>query len=95
MTFGAKRAADGRGNFSWRNVLVAQDQDGAAGMILAYRLPDTPPEFADLHPLEYPLVKLESRVPGSFYINALAVYPAAQGQGYCRVLMQAGPSAIR
>lgn len=88
MTFGAKRAADGSGNFSWRNVLITQDQDGIAGMILAYRLPDTPPDFTDLHPLEYPLVRLEFHVPGSFYINALAVYPYAQGRGYGRLLMQ-------
>lgn len=57
-------------------------------MMLAYRLADTPADFTDLHPLEYSLVKLESLVPGSFYINALAVYPAAQGQGYGRLLMQ-------
>ena len=88
LTFGADLAADGSGNFSWKNVQIAQHQDGAAGMILAYRLNDTPPDFTTLHPLEYPLVKLESRVPGSFYINALAVYPAAQGQGCGRLLMQ-------
>lgn len=88
MTFGADRAAAGSSNFSWRNVRLLQEEHGAAGMILAYRLPDTLPDLRDLHPLEYSLVKLESLVPGSFYINALAVYPGAQGQGYGRLLMQ-------
>jgi ribosomal protein S18 acetylase RimI-like enzyme len=88
VTFGADRVAAGIGNFSWRNVRLLHEQHGTTGMILAYRLPVSPPDFTDLHPLEFPLVKLESLVPGSFYINALAVYPAARGKGYGRLLMQ-------
>jgi ribosomal protein S18 acetylase RimI-like enzyme len=87
IIFGAERAALGSGNFSWRNVNVIRNQQGVTGMVLAYRLPDSPPDFSGLHPLELPLVKLEARVPGSFYINALAVYPVLQGQGYGRRLM--------
>lgn len=85
--FGAEQAALGSGNFSWRNVNVIRNQHGVTGMVLAYRLPDSPPDFSGLHPLELPLVKLEALVPGSFYINALAVYPASQGKGYGRHLL--------
>jgi len=87
LAFGAERAALGSGNFTWRNVHVIHHQNGIAGMVLAYRLPDSPPNFSDHHPLELPLVKLEARMPGCFYINALAVYPASQAQGYGRRLM--------
>jgi ribosomal protein S18 acetylase RimI-like enzyme len=95
LAFGAERAAIGSGNFSWRNVQLLKDSSGIAGMLLAYRLPDTTPDFSDIHPLEYPLVKLEAMVPGSSYINALAVRPKAQRQGYGRHLMeQAHRSAV-
>lgn len=84
---GAERAALGDGNFSWRNVIAIRNQHSVAGMLLAYPLPETPPDFSDLHPLEFSLVKLEALLPGSFYINALAVYPASQGKGYGRHLL--------
>lgn len=87
LAFGAERAAIGGGNFSWRNAHLAVADGAVSGMLLAYRLPDAAPDFSDLHPLEYPLVRLEAQAPGSFYINAIAVYPHAQRRGYGRHLM--------
>lgn len=90
LHFGAQRAAVGSGHFSWRNVHLLKDAKGIAGMLLAYRLTDSAPDFTDLHPLEYALVNLEAKVPGTFYINALAVYPTAQGMGYgCQLMAHA------
>ncbi len=86
--FGAERAAVGSGNFSWRNVHLARHGAAAAGMVLAYRLPEEPPDLADLHPLEVPLVELEACVPGTFYVNALAVYPGTRRQGVGRRLLE-------
>lgn len=88
MAFGAERAAIGSGNFSWRNVRLAKQGGTVHGMVLAYRLPDSEPDGSDAHPLEVPLLALEAQVPGSFYINAVALYPAARGQGFGRQLME-------
>jgi len=59
------------------------------GMILSYRQPD-PYETGPLS--EYPdivrpLVELETRAPGSWYINAVATYKEYRGKGVARKLM--------
>ncbi len=87
LDFGTERAAVGEGGFSWRNAHMMVTGAGVAGMLLAYPLPDSEPDDGDLHPLEYPFVKLEALARGSFYINAVAVYPDARGRGLGRRLM--------
>ncbi|WP_111495309.1 GNAT family N-acetyltransferase [Marinobacter bohaiensis] len=89
LEYGAEKAAGGAQNFSYRNVHLAMDRDRVAGMLLAYRLPDAG-EFEDLDALPdfiRPLVELEQRVPGSYYINMLATYPAYRHQGIGSALM--------
>lgn len=78
------------GSFCYRNAVLAEQGGAVVGMILGYREPDpfelpdldTVPEFAR------PLVELESLVPGSWYLNAIATYPEARGRGHGRRLME-------
>jgi len=86
---GARNVLSETENFSYRNVLLAVMDNEIAGMMLSYRLPPTDeadnlnkyPEFIR------PLVELEQCVPGSYYINMLAVYPNYRNQGVGRALM--------
>lgn len=86
---GARNAASETENFSYRNTWLSFVDGEVAGMLLAYRLPDA--DQSD-NPEDYPkfiqpLIELENRVPGSFYINMLATYPAFRGQGIGAALM--------
>jgi ribosomal protein S18 acetylase RimI-like enzyme len=90
LDYGAQKAASETGNFSYRNVHVAVIRKNVAGMLLAYRLP----EVQDAESLEEypdfirPLIELEHFVPGSFYINMLAVFPKYRNKGVGSALMR-------
>jgi ribosomal protein S18 acetylase RimI-like enzyme len=58
-------------------------------MVLSYRLDDPyePGDLPDVPAFIRPLLELESEAPGSWYINAVAVAPEAEGRGYGRQLM--------
>jgi len=90
VDYGAQKAASETGNFSYRNVYVAEIRNSVAGMILAYRLPDVQEaESLEEYPdFIRPLIELEHRVPGSFYINMLAVYPRYRNKGVGSALMR-------
>lgn len=85
LDVGTERAARDDADFSYRNAVVAEVDGEAAGMLLAYIL--AAPGAAELAalprvpPLLRPLVELEYRVPGSYYVNALAVFAAYRGRG--------------
>src|SRR3990170_1423562 len=85
LDVGTERAAREDSNFSYRNAVVAHVDGKVAGMLLAYLL--AAPSAEDLAalphvpPLLRPLVELEHRVPGSFYVNALAVFRPYRGHG--------------
>ena len=89
MEVGAQNAASETENYSYRNVHIALIDGQIAGMMLAYRLPDTG-EVEDLS--EYPsfirpLIELEQCVPASFYINMLATYPVYRNRSVGTELM--------
>jgi len=87
---GAANAASVTENFSYRNTHLAVDDDNIAGMLLAYRLPDS----GDADSLENypefirPLIELERCVPGSYYINMLATYPEYRNRAVGTTLMR-------
>lgn len=72
-------------NFSYRNVLLAEREGEVVGMLLGYTLREpTPADVAALDtlpPVLRPMVALEQRAPGTFYINALAVREEHRGNG--------------
>ncbi len=89
MAFGARRVARTEGGFSYRNVHVAVSAGAIVGMLLGYRLPDTPDtDFPDdCPPLIRTLLELEALAPGSWYINAVAAVAEYRGQGIGSRLM--------
>ncbi|HEM45757.1 MAG TPA: GNAT family N-acetyltransferase, partial [Alphaproteobacteria bacterium] len=74
LTVGARKAGSETDNFSYRNTHLALIDDHIAGMVLAYRLPesDRDDDSDGLPDFIHPLLELERRVPGSFYVNMLA-----------------------
>lgn len=87
--YGAQKAVRSEGNFACRNAWLAEWKGQVAGMLLGYRLEAV--DDADLSALPAfirPLIELEARVPGSFYLNMLAVYPAYRGRGIGRALLR-------
>lgn len=98
MEVGARRAGREEGGFSYRHALVAEVEGRVAGMILAYRLPDAgegeadplaPDPLAGVPALLRPYIDLELQVPGSYYINAFALYEGYRGRGIGARLLQA------
>jgi len=99
LDVGEQRARREEGGFSYRHATVAEIDAEIAGMILAYRLPDISEEdrssLAELPAFLRPFVELEFEVPGSFYINALAVHAPYRSQEIgARLLRKAEGQAI-
>ncbi|WP_020410555.1 GNAT family N-acetyltransferase [Hahella ganghwensis] len=89
LEVGVKRAAREEGGFSYRNARVCTADEVILGMQVSYCQPD-PYEIGNLmdYPeLVQPLVELESKVPGSWYLNAIATYEQYRGKGVGRRLM--------
>ncbi len=86
---GRARAARDEGGFSYRNATVAEIGGEVAACLVDYRL-DDPYDTGDLNVLPdmvRPLVELEAKAPGSWYINVLAAFPEFRGQGIGRRLL--------
>lgn len=83
LDVGMARAASSDSNFSFQNAHIAMVREHVAGLLIGYRLSDTPEAIDpnDFPDLLRPLIELEQCVPGSYYINILASYPEFQGQG--------------
>lgn len=77
------RASREEGAFSWRNAQVAEIDGEVAACLVDYRL-DDPYDTGDLSKLPdlvRPLIALEAKAPGSWYINVLATFPEFRGRG--------------
>lgn len=91
LDVGIKRASRDTGDFSYKNVLIAEEDKEVCGMILSYAIP----EHYDLSSLDglptliKPLVLLEAQATGSWYINAVATYENHRQKGIASLLMDA------
>lgn len=81
---GRQRARRDSGAFSYCNTVVRTVDGKVAAMLTGYPLGDEPDPDAwkDLPPMFVPLQELEDLVPGTWYVNILASYPAFRGRGY-------------
>jgi ribosomal protein S18 acetylase RimI-like enzyme len=83
LEIGRERAAREEGGFSYKNAVVAEiDGEIAAGLV-GYRL-DDPYELGgldDIPAIVHPLVRLEAKAPGSWYVNVLATFPEFRRKG--------------
>lgn len=83
MEVGRARAARDEGGFSYRNTTVAEIDGEVAACLVDYQF-DDPYDTGDLATLPdmvRPLIELEAKAPGSWYINVLATFPEFRGQG--------------
>jgi ribosomal protein S18 acetylase RimI-like enzyme len=83
LEFGRERALREEGGFSWRNAVVAELGGEVAASLIGYRL-DNPYDLGVLDEtpeIVHPLVRLEARAPGSWYVNVLATFPEFRRQG--------------
>jgi len=83
LEVGRERAARETGGFSYRNAIVAEVGGEVAGCLVGYRL-DDPYDLSGLEevpPLVRPLVLLEAKAPGSWYVNVLATFPEFRRKG--------------
>ena len=71
------------------NAIVARIAGDVAGMVLSYPIETAPEDDPDDLPAPIaPFVSLEKHAVGTWYINALAVYPEHQGRGLGRSLLK-------
>lgn len=89
LDVGTKRAARDHGSFSYLNARVCVEGAEVLGMIISYRQPDPYDVSAilDYPPILRPMVALEAKAPGSWYINALATHEWHRGKGVASSLI--------
>lgn len=90
LDIGTQRAQRLEGGFSFTNAMVAECDGDIAGMVLSYPIKvasDDDPN--DLPAPIAPFVDLENQSVGTWYVNALAVFPAHRNRGIGASLMQA------
>lgn len=93
LSVGIERARRESGGFSYRNAIVAQQGTTIAGMVLGYPIIQGPDEPSKELPAPIvPFVALEKHSVGTWYVNALAVFPPFRGQGIGSKLLQAAES---
>ena len=83
MEVGRARAAREEGAFSYRKAQVIEVDGDVAAMLIDYRL-DDPYDLGDLNRVPdvvRPLNILESKAPGTWYVNVLSAFPEYRGQG--------------
>jgi ribosomal protein S18 acetylase RimI-like enzyme len=79
---GRHRAAREEGSFSFPNATIIERDGRAAGCLIGYVIPDEPGSIPpDMPAMFVPLQELENLVPGTWYVNVLAVLPLLRGAG--------------
>jgi ribosomal protein S18 acetylase RimI-like enzyme len=83
LEVGRDRAAREKGGFSYRNAIVAEIDGEIAACLVGYRLDDPYDlgNFDEIPELVRPLVLLEAKAPGSWYVNVLATFPEFRRRG--------------
>ena len=95
LDVGEQRARRTTGGFSWTNAMVATHGDATIGMILGYPIGADDSDLAALPPILRPFVELERLVPGSWYINAFAIYEPWRSRGVGSRLLDATRARAR
>ena len=97
LEFGRERATRDTGGFSWKNAVVAEVRGEVAASLVGYRL-DDPYDLgalAEMPPIVQPLLKLEAKAPGSWYVNVLATFPEFRRLGIAAKLLEIAESKGR
>lgn len=97
LEFGRSRALRDDSDFSYSNAVIAEVSGEIAGTLIGYRLAD-PYETGDINAVPEvvrPLVLLEARAPGTWYVNVLALFPEFRGMGIGTQLLAAAAGIAR
>jgi len=84
LEFGRERARRDTGGFSFKNATVAEIGGEIAACLVGYRLDDPNDldgSLAETPEIVRPLVRLEAKVSGSWYVNVLATFPEFRRHG--------------
>ncbi len=93
---GRRRAQRDTGAFSYRNAVVAERGGQIVAGMVTYRVADEPEAIdAETPGIFVPLIELENMVPGSWYVNVLAVFPEQRGQGLGSKLLELAAEQAR
>jgi ribosomal protein S18 acetylase RimI-like enzyme len=87
---GRERAARETGGFSYRNAVVAEIGGEVAASLIGYLLDDPydlEASLAETPEIVRPLVRLEAKAPGSWYVNVLATFPEFRRKGIASRLL--------
>lgn len=96
LEIGTERAQRPSGGFSFSNALVSERQSDITGMVLSYAIETAPEDDPDALPAPIaPFVELEKHSVGTWYINALSVFPGNRGQGLGSSLLAAAERLAR
>ncbi len=97
LEVGRERATRDDGGFSWRNAVIAETGGEVAACLVGYRL-DDPYDLralTDMPSNVQPLIKLEAKAPGSWYVNVLATFPEFRRCGLATKLLEIAESKGR
>jgi ribosomal protein S18 acetylase RimI-like enzyme len=84
LELGRERARRDEGGFSYQNAVIAEIDGEVAASLVGYRLDDPydlEGSLADTPDIVRPLVRLEAKAPGSWYVNVLATFPEFRRRG--------------
>lgn len=84
LEVGRERAQREEGGFSYRNSVVAEVGGEVAASLVSYRLDDPydlEASLAETPEIVRPLVRLEAKAPGSWYVNVVATFPEFRRKG--------------
>ena len=84
LELGRERARRDAGGFSYQNAVVAEIDGEVAASLVGYRLDDPydlEGSLAETPDIVRPLVRLEAKAPGSWYVNVLATFAEFRRRG--------------
>ncbi len=97
LEVGRQRARREEGGFSYRHTTVALVGDEIAACLIGYLL-DDPYDLTGLDDMPEPfrpLVRLEAKAPGTWYVNVIATFPEYRGQGLGARLLEVADDRTR
>lgn len=87
LDVGRERVMVEDGPHSYNHGVIAEVDGQVAGLVMSHHAQHIEID-SGTHPVFRPLVKVENQVPGTRFINVLAVYPQFQSTGVARLLME-------
>jgi GNAT superfamily N-acetyltransferase len=98
LEFGRERARRDTGGFSYKNAMVAEVGGEIAACLVNYCLDDPydlEGSLTETPEIVRPLVRLEVKAPGSWYLNVLATFPEFRRRGIGAELLSIAESKGR